>query len=286
MTAQNTLLSMEGVRKRFGDKDALSSLSFSVREGEVFGFLGPSGAGKTTTIKVLTRQLLADAGEITLFGKPLDKLAQQAYDEVGVLTDNSGLYDRLTVYDNLLLFAEIKRLPKAKVDEALEAVELADARLKKAKTLSRGMRQRAMLACAIMHGPRLLFLDEPTASLDPGTSLQIHKLLRRLNSEGTTIFLTTHNMEEADKLCDRVAFLNNGVIAACDTPDALKVGHAKNEATARTKKGAVHAVEKTAQGLRSLADRLEADGDALLTLHSKEPNLEEIFLSLTGRDLS
>ncbi|MCL1964089.1 MAG: ABC transporter ATP-binding protein, partial [Firmicutes bacterium] len=257
---------------------------FDVRAGEIFGFLGPSGAGKTTTIKLLTRQLKPDAGQIALFGQEIGGIKQSMFDQIGVLSDNSGLYERLSVFENLRLFADLNRLPLSAIDTALAQVGLADAKKKLAKNLSRGMKQRLMLARAVLHKPKLLFLDEPTASLDPSTTQQIHKLLRELNSEGTTIFLTTHNMEEADRLCARVAFLNHGSIVTCDAPDALKLQYAREEMIALTKSGTVRRIGKTAGDLRELADSLE--NDRLLTLHSQEPNLEEIFLELTGRDLA
>lgn len=279
-----SLLSMEDVRIAFGDKQALSGLSFSVREGEIFGFLGPSGAGKTTTIKLLTRQLKPDSGEIRLFGSEVSSLKQDVFDRIGVLSDNSGLYERLSVYDNLALFADLKGIPRDQISGALETVGLGGEEKKPAKSLSRGMKQRLMLLRAVLHKPALLFLDEPTASLDPGTTQQIHKLLRDLNAQGTTIFLTTHNMEEADRLCDRVAFLNHGQIVACDTPEALKLAHARDQLVARTGSGAVYEVAKSKQGLMELVEAL--GDDSLVTLHSQEPNLEEVFLELTGRDLS
>lgn len=278
------LIFMENVKMCFGENVALHNLSFTVRPGEIFGFLGPSGAGKTTTIKLLTRQLKANAGDILLFNEPISQLPQRMFDQVGVLTDTSGLYERLSVFDNLVVFADLKRLPHSIINESLAQVGLASDSKKPAKALSRGMKQRLMLARAVMHKPRLLFLDEPTAALDPGTAQQIHTLLRALNQNGTTIFLTTHNMEEADKLCDRVAFLNNGTIVTCDTPDALKLSHARNELVARTTRGLVHTFEKSTEGLAALLDTLV--DDSLLTLHSQEPNLEEIFLQLTGRELS
>lgn len=278
------LLQMRDVRMTFGEKAALNHLTFSVRPAEIFGFLGPSGAGKTTTIKLLTRQLRPDSGDITLFGQAIASLNQAIFDQIGVLTDNSGLYERLSVYDNLALFAELKGLPASAIHDALASVGLDGEEKKAAKSLSRGMKQRLMLARATLHNPQLLFLDEPTASLDPGTTQQIHALLRRLNEGGTTIFLTTHNMEEADRLCHRVAFLDHGSIVACDTPDALKLQYANNEIIARTQGGEVYEVEKSKAGLAQLIAAL--GDDPLLTLHSREPNLEEIFLRLTGRDLS
>ena len=200
-----------------------------------------------------------------------------------MLTDTSGLYERLSVEDNLNLFADLKGVPRARALEALERVGLTDEEKKAAKKLSRGMAQRVMLARAVLHKPRLLFLDEPTAALDPATSRAVQDMLRELNQEGTTIFLTTHRMEEADRLCNRVAFLNEGVIAACDSPQALKLRHAPNLLVAVGMDGERVTAEKSAGGLAELSRAFE--GKALSTVHSQEPDLEEIFLTLTGRKL-
>lgn len=278
------LLSMEHVRIAFSGKPALQDLSFEIHAGEIFGFLGPSGAGKTTTIKLLTRQLRADAGSIRLFDRDIASIPNEAFDRIGVLSDNSGLYERLSVYENLAVFADLKRVPRSAILPALEQVGLAEEAKKPARALSRGMKQRLMLVRAVLHKPDLLFLDEPTASLDPATAQQIHSMLRALNEQGTTLFLTTHNMEEADRLCSRVAFLNRGTIVACDRPYALKLTHAENRLVATTASGATFQVEKSKAGLAKLMDSL--GDDRLLTLHSQEPDLESIFLALTGRDLS
>ncbi len=267
----------------FGQKPALREVSFEVRTGEIFGFLGPSGAGKTTTIKLLTRQLRPQGGSVRLFGAPVETLPAAAFDQIGVLTDTSGLYERLSVEDNLNLFADLKGVPRARVREALERVGLAGEEKKPAKKLSRGMAQRVMLARAVLHKPRLLFLDEPTAALDPATSRAVQDLLLELNHEGTTIFLTTHRMEEADRLCGRVAFLNEGVIAACDSPRALKLSHAPNLLVAVGEDGRRLTAEKSSAGLAELSRAFE--GKAISTLHSQEPDLEEVFLTLTGRKL-
>ncbi len=277
------LIQVEGAGISFGGRPALREVSFEVSEGEIFGFLGPSGAGKTTTIKLLTRQLRPQAGSVRLFGQPVERLPVSAFDQIGVLTDTSGLYERLSVEDNLNLFADLKGVPRARALEALERVGLTGEEKKAAKKLSRGMAQRVMLARAVLHKPRLLFLDEPTAALDPATSRAVQDMLRELNQEGTTIFLTTHRMEEADRLCNRVAFLNEGVIAACDSPQALKLRHAPNLLVAVGMDGERVTAEKNAGGLAELSRAFE--GKALSTVHSQEPDLEEIFLTLTGRKL-
>ena len=277
-------ITMRGVGISFGGAQALRDLTFSVGRGEIFGFLGPSGAGKTTTIKLLTRQLVADEGEIRVFAEPVERLAGDAFRRIGVLSDNSGIYERLTVQQNLELFARLRGVDKAQVQALTEAVGLADARGKTAKKLSRGMRQRVMLARAVLHRPELLFLDEPTASLDPGTPAEIHKLLRQLNAQGTTIFLTTHDMEEADKLCGRVAFLHHGHIEECGAPEQLKLKYAENEIVALLADGRRLSAEKTVAGLEKL--RRAAGECAILSIHSQEPDLEEIFLQVTGRKLA
>ncbi len=182
------IISMKNVTKYFKENRALKNLTFSIEEGEIFGFLGPSGAGKTTTIKLLTSQLIPTSGEIKIFGKNVYSNRKEIVKNIGILSDNSGMYDRLSVLDNLMLFANINDLPKENVLEILDRIGMKEAAKKEVKKLSKGMKQRLMVARAVLHKPKLVFLDEPTSSLDPGTTLEIHKLLRNLNDEGTTIF--------------------------------------------------------------------------------------------------
>ncbi|WP_206172740.1 ABC transporter ATP-binding protein [Acidilutibacter cellobiosedens] len=278
------LIRMVDVYKFFGKQEALSGLSFEVDEGEIFGFLGPSGAGKTTTIKLLTKQLNADKGQISIFGNPIALSQNNFFDNIGVLSDTTGFYERLTIQENLELFAGIHSLTEVTIEKILKAVDLIDECKKKASNLSKGMKQRLMLACAILHKPKLLFLDEPTSGLDPITAKNIHEYLIELNNTGTTIFLTTHNMEEADKLCDRVAILNQGKICACDTPEKLKLEYSNDTVYAKAKNGKQKIVEKNKEGLYDLMNWFEKNG-GILTIHSSEPNLEEVFLKITGRNL-
>lgn len=280
---ESTCLEMEAVTYAYGSNNALNGVSFKVSAGEIFGFLGPSGAGKTTTIKLLTAQLKAKKGQILLFGVPIDDVKRDVFDTIGVLSDNSGIYERLSVYENMALFAELLGISKDKIEPLLNRVGLLEDKAKPAGKLSRGMKQRLMLARAVLHCPKLLFLDEPTAALDPGSTQEIHLLLTELNQNGTTIFLTTHRMEEAEKLCHRVAFLNQGQIVAMDSPKALKLKHASNQITAQFASGETMLVSKDVKGLERIMTA--AQTDTIETLHSKEPNLEEIFLDLTGRGL-
>lgn len=278
------IISMKNVSKKFKDQTVLKNLTFNVRTGEIFGFLGPSGAGKTTTIKILTSQLIPSTGQVNVLERDVLTPTKKVFEEIGVLTDSSGLYERLTVYDNLLLFTKINNVPKERIDEILKKVDLLDSKKKEVKKLSKGMKQRLMIARAVLHKPKLLFLDEPTSSLDPGTVLKIHNLLRELNNEGTTIFLTTHNMEEADKLCHRVAFLNQGEIVELGAPQELKLKYTNDEIKVLIK-GVIKpiVIKNDKEGAMRIQKWMSTN--TLLSIHSMEPNLEEIFLRLTGRGL-
>lgn len=277
------VISVRHVRKSFGAATAIKELNLDVGQGEVFGFLGPSGAGKTTTIKILTGQLLPSAGEVQVFNRCVIRHRSELFKSIGVLSDNSGSYERLTVYDNLLLFANIHGVPKGNIDEVLEKVGLLFDKSKQVKNLSKGMKQRMLIARAVLHKPKLLFLDEPTASLDPGTTVEVHKLLRQLNEEGMTIFLTTHNMEEADKLCNRVAFLNEGEIVDMGAPGSLKLKYADDAIKVMLQSQRTEIVRKDSAGGARIKQWI--DEGLLVSIHSMEPNLEQIFLTLTGRAL-
>ena len=214
------LITMENVQKSFGKQSVLSDVSFYVKENEIFGLLGPSGAGKTTIINILTNQLAQDSGNTEVLAQPR---------EMGIILDIGGLYPHLNCLENLNLYAKIYNLPGGAPMKVLKTVGLEDSAKKTVAKLSRGMSQRLALARAILYKPKLLFLDEPTSALDPGTSKGICRLLQKLREQGTTIFLTTHNMDEALKLCDRVALLYKGKIVEqgapieiCDRYDAVR----------------------------------------------------------------
>lgn len=279
-----SIISMKNVRKDFKGNTALRDLTFDVKKGEIFGFLGPSGAGKTTTIKILTAQLIPTRGEVKVFGKDVYPNKKDIFKNIGVLSDNSGVYERLSVWDNLMLYAKINGVPKESVKEILEKVDMGDSAKKEVKKLSKGMKQRLMIARAILHKPKLLFLDEPTSSLDPGTTLEIHKLLRKLNEEGTTIFLTTHDMLEADKLCSRVAFLNNGEIVEIGNSEDLKLKYTTDDIRVILRDDNKKIMLKNDVD-SALKIKNWMESGQLVSIKSMEPTLEEIFLSLTGREL-
>lgn len=273
------ILKANQLTKTFGNVKALDHCDLEIRKGEIFGYLGPSGAGKTTTIKLLTGQLHSDAGEVTVLGK--DPFSPEIRQQIGIMSDMSGLYEKMTVYENLDIFADIYGVKnkKKKIKETLEAVDLYDNRKKKVEKLSRGMKQRLVFARTILHNPRLLFLDEPTANLDPATADEIRELITKLNRNGTTVFLTTHNMEEADELCHRIALLNKGHIVECGSPEELKLKYSKKKVLITTGKGK----KEISLDKNELIDELEKTED-LLMIHSEEPSLRDVFLSLTKEE--
>ncbi len=203
------MIYMNNIVKRFGTQTVLTDVTFKAREHEIFGLLGPSGAGKTTIINILTNQLDADGGSWGIGVAPL---------ETGLMLDEDGLYVRLNCLENLNVFADIYGIPRKKSLEVLRSVGLENAAKKPVHKLSRGMRQRLALARAILHEPKVLFLDEPTSGLDPSTVRSIHTLIQGLRENGAAIFLTTHNMEEAVKLCGHVALLHKGKIVEQGNP--------------------------------------------------------------------
>lgn len=276
-------ITMEHVGIAFQDKKALSDVNIKVSEGEIFGFLGPSGAGKTTTIKLLSAQLTQYTGQISVMGMEPMKNVSALYQNIGILSDNSGFYEKMSVEENLKIFAEIYRLPKMRIPEVLEQLHLAGDEKKKAEKLSRGMKQRLLFARAILHKPKLLFLDEPTANLDPSISEDVHNIIKDLNKNGTTVFLTTHDMEEADELCSRVAFLNEGSIKEVGVPEELKIKYAKDKVRVLYGDGTVKELPKDKE---SIASELSGTDKEIVTIHSVEPDLKTIFLDLTGRELA
>lgn len=273
------ILKAAQLTKTFGNVKALDHCDLEIRKGEIFGYLGPSGAGKTTTIKLLTGQLHSDSGQITVFGK--DPFSPDIKRQIGIMSDMSGLYEKMTVYENLDIFSDIYgiRDKKNMIRKALQAVDLLGSAKKKVEKLSKGMKQRLVFARTIIHSPSLLFLDEPTANLDPATADEIRELIKKLNRNGATIFLTTHNMEEAEELCHRIALLNKGNIVENGSPEELKLKYAEKKVviTAGNEKIEVP-LEK-----HSIIKVLEQAED-LLMIHSEEPSLRDVFLTLTKED--
>jgi ABC-2 type transport system ATP-binding protein len=210
---------------------ALQGISFEVEQGELFGFLGPNGAGKTTTIRILTAQMRPTGGKAWVMGCDVVSERQKLKPQIGVVFDVQNLYDRSTARENLQFYARLYGVHRECVDRVLEDVDLSDRARDKVKAYSNGMKQRLLIARALLHQPSVLFLDEPTRGLDPHAARDIRAIVSGLADQGVTVFLTTHYMEEADQLCQRVAILDRGEIVALDTPAHLKAAHGGEQAT-------------------------------------------------------
>ncbi|MGI2329021.1 ABC transporter ATP-binding protein [Planococcus sp. YIM B11945] len=279
------IIEVKNITKVYANQMALEEVNFSIRKGEIFGFLGPSGSGKTTMIKILTGQLLPTSGTAIIFGTDLNQLKKPEYRQrFGVLTDNNGLYSRLSIYENLKLYCQLYDVALGRIDEVLDSVNLKSEKTKKISALSKGMTQRVMLARALLHAPDLLFLDEPTSALDPVNTRHIYKGLQELNAKGTTIFLTTHDMEEADLLCNRVAFLNKGQIQLLGEPDRLKKDHSDSTVTVELVSEEKVVLPSGVDGAEKLYEYMKTN--QIVTIHSNEPSLGDIFVQMTGRVLA
>jgi ABC-2 type transport system ATP-binding protein len=217
--------------RKYGGLHALEGISFFVEPGEVFGFLGPNGAGKTTTIKILTGQLRPTFGQAWVMGCDVVTQREALKPQIGVVFEYQNLYQRLSARDNLNFTAQLYGVPKERVTELLERVGLNERANDNLKKYSNGMKQRLLIARALLPWPKVLFLDEPTRGLDPNIARSIRSMVGELAKSGMTVFLTTHYMEEADRLCDRVAILDQGKIIALDTPQRLKVAFSPGEKT-------------------------------------------------------
>lgn len=267
---------------------AVDDVSFGVARGEVFGLLGPSGAGKTTIQKVLIRLLRAYRGAVNIFDRDLTAWGQDYYERIGVSFELPYHYHKLTALENLNYF---RALYGSQTDEPrllLELVGLADDAGRRVGEYSKGMRLRLNLARALLHRPELLFLDEPTAGLDPGTSRRIRQLIRDRQATGTTIFLTTHDMSVANELCDRVAFIAAGRLLLIDSPRALRLRYGQRTVLVELERDGT--TEQRAFPLDDIAGNvafLETLQDpSLQTIHTQETTLEDVFLRVTGTSLT
>lgn len=274
------VIKADNLGKSFGSFKAISSLTFEVNKGEILGFLGPSGSGKTTTINILTGQLTPDQGQSSILGKSSTNLNEKDLANIGLITENSGYYEKLSLYDNFLFFAKLYDVPQGDLDDLMKRVGLYDRRKTLAEKLSTGMKQRMLLVRAIINKPQVLFLDEPTSGLDPSTSKSIHELIKELQAEGTTIFLTTHDMHEATILCDKIVLLNKGQIVEAGTPSDL----IQKYNTAKRVKITYQSGEENYLSFSELGQVGQTDD--ILTIHSCEPTLEDVFIQLTGGKLN
>jgi ABC-2 type transport system ATP-binding protein len=273
---------------RYGDLLAVDHISFEVAEGEILGFLGPNGAGKSTTVKLLTGQLRPDDGEARLLGQDISKHTNQLQAHIGVSFETTNLYEQMSAVENLNLFAQLFGVQDFSAMALLEKVGLGGREKERVANFSKGMKQRLMLARALVNNPRILFLDEPTEGLDPVSSQTIHAIIREAAGRGTTVFMTTHDMVEADKLSDRVAFINKGKIVALDKPALLKREYGKRGLKVEVEvangdteiREVVLDESHTPQTIAELFQN-----ERVITVHSEEATLEDIFVEITGRGL-
>ena len=257
----------------------LKGIDLTINQGEIFGLIGPSGVGKTTLINILTGQLLPTSGEVFVFGRDTKQLGDTEYSQMGMVFDVPGLFERLSCEQNLSIFANIYGIDKKRISHVLEKVNLAASAKTKVSRLSKGMRQRLIIARAILHSPKLLFLDEPTSGLDPLNTSDIHKLILSLKESGTTIFLTTHKMDEAMSLCDRVALLSEGVLIENDAPDEIcRKYNLENSLHILLKNGERVILPNTADSQETISEYMK--NEQIVSIHSSEPNLEDVFLSV------
>lgn len=282
-------VSAEDLTYRYGDLVAVDHINFNIAEGEILGFLGPNGAGKSTSVKILTGQLRPAEGRALLLGKDISRHTNEIQAYIGVSFETTNLYEQMSAVENLNLFARLFGVSNFDARALLEKVGLGGRENERVSGYSKGMKQRLMLARALVNNPRILFLDEPTDGLDPVSAQTVHGIIREAAANGTTVLLTTHDMVEADKLSNRVAFINNGKIVALDTPAILKRKYGKRalKIEVESADGEVEIREVTLDEPdtpQKIHDIFQ--NERIVTVHSEEATLEDIFVEITGRRLN
>ena len=280
---EENIISTIGLTKRFGDKVAVDHIDLNVRKGEVFGFLGPNGAGKTTTVRLLSSLATIDEGTVLIGGHDLVKEPRIAKSYMGVIQQHISLDKDLTVRENMIQHAMFHKIPRAernqKIDELVKYVGLEEYQDKMVDSLSGGWKRRVAIVCALFHNPDIIFLDEPTAGLDIQARRLLWDLIRKLNHDGTTVFLTTHYIEEAESLCDRIGIINHGKIITVDTPQNLceQAGKVAVEYFAKDGK-TEYRYFRSREEAKAFADTLGEEYTVLI----RKTNLEDCFVMLTG----
>ena len=261
-------------------------ISFGLQPGEIFGFLGPSGAGKSTTQKILIKLLEGYQGSISILGKPLENWGSSYYNHIGVGFELPNHFSKLSALENLRFFGTFYDRPLKQPLDLLAMVGLEGHAHQRAGEFSKGMKMRLNFVRALMHGPELLFLDEPTSGLDPVNARRIKDIILQLRQEGTTIFLTTHQMHDAEELCDRVAFIVDGAIQLIGSPRELKQQYGQRSVKVAFQNGGAEAREFPLDGLGGNAEfqRILRE-ERLLSIHSREASLDDIFIKVTGKSL-
>lgn len=283
------MIEVKNVTKVFKNTTVVNQVNFSVNKGEIFGFLGPNGAGKTTTSRMMIGLLKPTEGEIWIDNVNVQKEPKKVHSRIGVVSELPNLYLKWTIKENLMFFAELYNVLAVRVTEVMESLQLTDKAHVKAESLSKGWKQRVLIARALLHQPEFLFLDEPTSGLDPNTAMLIRDYIDSLKRQGTTIIMTTHDMKEADELSDRVGIMHKGKLVALDTPQRLKEGYGKDtviieykEENNQVKKATFPLyTEETATFLYK-----KMSAGQVNNVHSQEATLADVFAKLTGSELS
>lgn len=269
------IINVKNLTKKFKDRIAVNDISFSVKKGSIFGFLGTNGAGKSTTIKMLTGLLLPTNGEMLVCGFNPATQEKKLSQRIGVVPDQVSLYEDMSIENNLIFFSKLYQVKEQRVREVIQDLELGSHAKTNVKKLSKGYKQRVLIARAILHNPDLLFMDEPTSGLDPNMALEIRDMIRRLKEAGKTIFLTTHYMNEAQELCDEVAIIDKGSIVLKENIDTIKSMNSSRKITVRTKSSQR---DFTFDRIDEIA---RIPSDTIISIHTSEQSLEEVFLTLT-----
>ncbi|WNS45079.1 ABC transporter ATP-binding protein [Paenibacillus sp. MMS20-IR301] len=282
------MIELKEVSKQYQDRCAVDRLSFTVQEGEIFGFLGPNGAGKTTTIRMMTGLLTPSEGEILINGINISRHKKKVHSLIGVVFELPNLYTRSTIRGNLSLFADLYGVTPQRVDEVLHSLQLEERQHEKISSLSKGWKQRVLIARSLLHKPAVLFLDEPTSGLDPNSAAMIRDYIRTIKAEGTTVVITTHDMQEADELSDRVGIMHAGSLVALDQPRQLKQACGRRELAAEFWQGERIIRECWPLDEESTKEQVYQllSGGQMISLHSREATLADVFAALTGSELS
>lgn len=283
------MIAVKNLSFRYGNQpeDTIKHIDFCIEKGEIYGFLGPSGAGKSTTQKILTRLLSDYNGNASVMGKELNLWDNRFYNHIGVGFELPNHYAKLTGLENLQLFASLYDKPTVNLMELLDRVGLKNAAHQKTEAYSKGMKMRLNFVRALVHDPEILFFDEPTSGLDPVNARNLKNYIVELKQKGKTIFLTTHNMYDADELCDRVAFITEGHIMAEDAPKNLKIKYGKPTLTIEYQNESLHMAEFDLDGIglnTTFLDLIKTH--SIVSIHSREASLDEVFIKTTGQTLS
>jgi len=307
MLSKDTVITVSGLTKSYGPLIAVDHIDFEVKKGEIFGFLGPNGAGKTTTQRVLTGVIPPTSGKVSILGYDIKTEAFYAKSQIGVVPEVANVYIDLSAWDNLMLIGSLYGVSKQekikRAKELLNTFDLYGRRNEKTKSFSKGMKQRLLLCMGLIHSPKLLFLDEPTSGLDVVSSRLIREMILKFNKESVTIFLTTHNIREADELCSRIAIINHGTIAAVDNPENLKKKFQSSQIIevafdasikdeSLRKMGHINKLQKAGDKFKLCTDNPEElitkllyfsreKNVKIINLNTLGPDLEEIFVKIT-----